>query len=77
METYSFTVVIEPDESEYHAYVPLLPGCHTFGATVDKARRNIVEAIQLHLECMLKDGEEIPVEHEPTFVTRLSIPVAA
>ncbi len=27
----NFTVVIEPDGEEFHAYVPALPGCHTFG----------------------------------------------
>jgi len=77
MTTYNFTVVIEPDEEGFHAYVPALPGCHTFGSTLDEAQDNIVEAIELHVESMLEDGEQIPVEREPMFVTRLSIPVAA
>jgi len=77
MRNYQFTVVIEPDNSQFHAYVPALPGCHTFGATIEKARANIAEAIQLHIECMLADGEAIPAEREPTFITRLSIPVPA
>jgi predicted RNase H-like HicB family nuclease len=77
MPQYQFTVVIEPDEEGFHAYVPALPGCHTFGMTIDEARANILEAMELHIECMQKDGEPIPVEHEPLFVTRLSVPVAA
>ena len=77
MKTYQYTVVIEPDEDEFHAFVPSLPGCHTFGMTVDEARANILEAMELHLECMLQDGEPIPIEREPLFVTRLSVPVAA
>ena len=76
MTIYSFTVVIEPDEEGFHAYVPVLPGCHTFGETVEEARANIAEAIELHLESMLEDGEPIPIEGEPLFITRLSIPVA-
>ncbi len=64
MAVYRFTVVIEPDEDAFHAYVPALPGCHTFGATVEEARANIAEAIALHIESMLKDGEAIPVEKE-------------
>jgi predicted RNase H-like HicB family nuclease len=28
MSTYNFTVVIEPDEEGFHAFVPALPGCH-------------------------------------------------
>lgn len=60
MITYHFTVVIEPDEDSFHAYVPTLPGCHTFGATLDEARTNIMEAIELHIECIQQDGEAIP-----------------
>jgi len=77
MKTYQFTVVIEPDEETFHAYVPALPGCHTFGMTLDEVRANIVEAMGLHIEGMQEDGEPIPVEGEPLFVTRLSVPVAA
>jgi predicted RNase H-like HicB family nuclease len=74
MTTYSFTVVIEPDEEGFHAYVPSLPGCHTSADTVDEARANILEAIELHIESMVEDGEPIPVEREPLFITRLSVP---
>jgi predicted RNase H-like HicB family nuclease len=71
---YQFTVIIEPDENEFHAYVPSLSGCHSFGKTIEEAKKNIIEAIQLHIESMQKDGESIPVEQEPTFITRLSVP---
>ncbi|HTK25424.1 MAG TPA: type II toxin-antitoxin system HicB family antitoxin [Pyrinomonadaceae bacterium] len=74
---YDFTIVIEPDENGYHAFVPALQGCHSFGSTVDEAKENIVEAIELHVECMIEDGETIPVEKEPYFITRLSVPIAA
>ena len=77
MKTYQFTVVIEPDEEAFHAFVPALPGCHTFGLTVDEARANIAEAMELHIESMQEDGESIPVEREPLFITRLSVPVTA
>jgi len=55
--------------------VPALPGCHTFGDTIDEARANILEALELHLQSTLEDGEPVPVEHEPVFITRLSAPV--
>lgn len=76
MSHYQFTVVIEPDDEGFHAYVPSLPGCHTFGATIDETRVNILEAMGLHLECMLEDGTPIPTEQEPLFITRLTVPVA-
>ena len=77
MKTYQFTVVIEPHGEAFHAFVPALPGCHTFGMTVDEARANIAEAMELHIESLQEDGEPIPVEREPLFITRLSVPVAA
>jgi len=64
MSTYSFTVIIEPDEEGFHAYVPALTGCHSFGATVDEARANIAEAAELHVESLLEDGEPVPPEPE-------------
>lgn len=77
MKVHQFTVVIEPDEDAFHAYVPALPGCHSFGATVEEARANIAEAITLHIESMQADQEPVPTEREPLFITRLSVPVAA
>jgi len=74
---YDFTIVIEPDENGYHAFVPALQGCHSFGSTVDEAKENIAEAIELHVECMIEDGELVPVERAPYFITRLSVPITA
>jgi len=70
MSHYQFTVVFEPDEEGFHAHVPSLPGCHTFGATIDETRANILEAMELHLERMLKDAAPIPTEQEPYQCTR-------
>ncbi len=77
MSNYDFTIVIEPDEESFHAFVPLLPGCHSFGESVEEAKKNIAEAIELHVESMIADGEEIPIEKEPVLITRLSVPIAA
>ena len=44
------SVVIEPDGDGYHAKVPALPGCGTWGKTETEARKLIKEAIQLYLE---------------------------
>jgi len=77
MTVRQFTVIIEPDEDAFHAYAPVLPGCHTFGSTVEEARANIAEAIALHIESMQADDEPLPLEGEPLFITRLSVPVPA
>jgi predicted RNase H-like HicB family nuclease len=45
---------------------------------VDEARFNIAEAIELHIEGLLEDGEDIPVEREPIYGTsRISMPVVS
>jgi predicted RNase H-like HicB family nuclease len=73
MKTYQFTVIIEPDVGTYHAFVPALPGCHTYGTTIDEARTNIAAAMELQIKRMQENGEPIPVEREPLFITRLSV----
>lgn len=46
-----FDVVIEQDETgAYIADVPVLPGCHSWGATKEEALENAKEAIELYLE---------------------------
>ncbi len=73
----SFTAIIEPDEGGYHAYIPALPGCHTFGGTIDEARANLLEAAELHLEATKEHGEEIPIEPDQLIVTRLTVLLAS
>jgi predicted RNase H-like HicB family nuclease len=49
-------LVFEPsDDGGYTVYVPALPGCISEGDSLDEARQNIIEAIQLYLE---PNGEE-------------------
>jgi predicted RNase H-like HicB family nuclease len=55
-----YAIVIEKASHNYSAHVPDLPGCISTGRTLDEVRRNIQEAIELHLEGMRKDGEPIP-----------------
>jgi predicted RNase H-like HicB family nuclease len=66
-----YTVVIEPDEDAYHAYAPTLPGCHTFGDTVDEALRHIQEAIALYIEGLIANGQPVPIEPDTLLVTRV------
>lgn len=44
-------VIFEPSaEGGYTVYVPALPGCISEGNTLDDARTNIREAIELYLD---------------------------
>ena len=57
---YIVGIVIEPDEDVFHAYCPILKGCHSSGDTEAEAYNNIQEAARLHLEVMIEDGKIIP-----------------
>jgi predicted RNase H-like HicB family nuclease len=48
------------DGIHYGVSVPDLPGCTSAGDGVDEALASVVEAIHLHLEGMVEDGEAVP-----------------
>lgn len=59
----SFSVIYEAAlEGGYVVYVPVLPGCHTQGETLEEAEKNIREAILVYLESLLSRRETLPKE---------------
>jgi len=74
MKSHTFRIMLTKEpEGGYTVTVPKLPGCITYGATMDEAIENAREAISLYLESLLEDGEQIPSE-DNTFEYSLSIP---
>jgi predicted RNase H-like HicB family nuclease len=62
-------VLFEPsDEGGYTVYVPALPGCTSEGDTLEEARQNIREAIELYLEPV-----EDPVTPEGAIVEEIAV----
>ena len=60
-QTYNYTVLLEREEDGgYHAFCPILKGCHSQGETVEEAIENITEAIELYLESLIADHLPIP-----------------
>lgn len=58
-----FPIFIHKDEnSDYGVIVPDLPGCFSAGSTIEEAIQNAHEAIECHLEGLLKDNEPIPLK---------------
>jgi predicted RNase H-like HicB family nuclease len=66
---YVFPVVFEKDAEGYYVYCPELQGCYTDGDTYEEALANIDEAIRLHVEDRLENGEEVPVNEVVSFAT--------
>lgn len=57
-----FTVVLHTDDGQrYGVVVPDLPGCFSAGASLDDALESVLEAIDLHVETLLQDGQNLPV----------------
>ena len=65
MKTYIYRTIIEPDEKGYHGFVPLLRGVHTVGRTIEETKKSLNEAIQCHLEGLIKDGI-VPAQEQDT-----------
>ena len=75
MKTYSYRVIIEPDEGDtFHAYVPALPGCHTWGETFAQTRRNVRDAIDVYVRSLKADGETIPEDTGVEIVETIQAP---
>ncbi len=77
MKTYTFKVVVEPDEDRFHAYCPALQqqGAATWGHTEEEALKHIHEVVRMVVEELLKDGESIPAGVEIREETLVSVTV--
>ena len=73
MNAYHFSVVIQKDEDGYYAVCPELQGCYTQGDTYEDTLLNIKDAIRLHIEDRMEEGEEIS---QPESVSLTSLEVA-
>lgn len=72
-----YTVLYKAEsEGGYVAFVPLLPGCHSQGESLEETERNIKEAIEVYLESLDAHGEEIPQE-DKVFHGTVSVPAFA
>ncbi|MBV5340927.1 MAG: type II toxin-antitoxin system HicB family antitoxin [Deltaproteobacteria bacterium] len=57
-----FPVVLHTDDGiRFGVTVPDLPGCFSSGDTFDMALVSVVEAIELHLEGIVEDGNDVPI----------------
>jgi len=62
LRTYTFRVVVEPDEDRWIASCPALEpfGATTWGYSREEAFKNIQELVQMVVEELLEDGIAIP-----------------
>lgn len=58
-KTYRIVLRKEP-EGTYTASVPSLPGCITWGDSIDHALEMVKEAIKGYIEVLEEEGEPVP-----------------
>jgi antitoxin HicB len=59
----TYKVLLKPEpEGGFTVNVPALPGCITYGETLDEAKVNAQEAIELYIESLKEHGEDIPTD---------------
>lgn len=60
-----FPVVLHKDaDSDYGVIVPDVPGCFSAGGTVAQALENVKDALSLHYEGLVADGDPLPQVQE-------------
>jgi predicted RNase H-like HicB family nuclease len=56
-----YTIVIRPDDNDtFVAYLPAIPGCHTWGETPDEARSELVFVFDMIKEEYEEQGRSLP-----------------
>ena len=62
MKTLSYQVMLrwEAEDEVYTAWVPSLPGCVTFGKTIEEALEMARDAIEIYVETLISHGEMVP-----------------
>jgi predicted RNase H-like HicB family nuclease len=68
----TFRVTYEPDGSGWHARIPSVPGCLTWGRSLSEARRNIREALSTCADAFA-DADRVAREAELVDTVRLPV----
>jgi predicted RNase H-like HicB family nuclease len=73
MKVFNYTVVIEKDEDgSFLAICPALQGCYTEGNTKEEALEYIKDAIKLHIEERIANGEPL---YEEVYADKVAIEI--
>lgn len=74
MKQLTLPIVLEADADGYFVSCLALQGCYSQGDTYEEAVENIKDAIRLHIDDRLADGEEIP-EHVSVSLSTVEIAI--
>ena len=57
MMKWRISLVIEPDEDEFHGYCPFLKGLHVPGATKEEALMHLGDALSAYMESVVNHND--------------------
>jgi predicted RNase H-like HicB family nuclease len=60
MDIKAYYAVFVPEEGKVSVWFPDVPGCQTWGESLERAFIMAMEALEGHLEAMADDGDPIP-----------------
>lgn len=73
MKIHHYTAIFQKEpEGGYTVIIPALPGCVTYGKTIEEASESAREAIESYLGSLFKDGETVP--SDVSFVSTIDVP---
>lgn len=72
MKKLTYRAIIQKDDRGFHGFVPALPGCHTYGQTIEKVRANIQEAITGWIKTNQSQGWDIPQDQSKKHIHQKS-----
>ena len=73
MENLIITVVIEPDDGEFHAYCPAFKGLHINGETELETLQRTKEALGVYIESLRRYDDPLPIGEHCQMTQRYSI----
>ncbi|MGO9388072.1 MAG: type II toxin-antitoxin system HicB family antitoxin [Methanobacterium sp.] len=63
MKSLNYRILLRKEpQGGYTAIIPTLPGCVTYGYSIEEAVEMAKEAIKLYIDNLKERGEEIPTE---------------
>ena len=72
----SYQIILRPEpEGGYTVIVPSLPGCITYGKTVEQAHRMAEDAVTGYLESIRDTGEPVPAPDYKNIITMATVAV--
>ncbi|ELS04722.1 hypothetical protein Xen7305DRAFT_00044580 [Xenococcus sp. PCC 7305] len=64
--SYQINIVIEEDNDGFYAYCPQLEGCQSQGDSLEEAKQNINEAVELYIETLSEEEKQSLLQKKVT-----------